>query len=160
MASSCTFAGVPFLLPTEELEKVLADRLPLDDVRISTPERSWPGSASVGLAYPLRWPERPKLRLNDFFYPTHASRWAEFNGVVDQSGYETILATCFSDGGTTNPAPADFTMSQDDLASGFNTPITTQLFCLPPRPVFLADQSTGLYLVTLVDQRYYFQWST
>jgi hypothetical protein len=134
--------------------------MPLDQFRISVAERLWPGPAALGIAYPLRFPERPKLKLNEFFYPTHASRWGEFNGVMDQAGYDIIMETCFPDDGTTNPTTATFTLSQVNLANGLETTVETEMFCLPPKPLVLPDQKAGLYLITLVDQRYFLQWTT
>jgi hypothetical protein len=115
------------------------------------------GGGRQQLRYPLRWPDRPQLKLNEFFYPTHASRWGEFNGVIDQAGYEAILTTCFPQSGT-NPAPATFTLKQEDQDNNTFT-FSTQMFCLPPRPLAVSDQTTGLFLITLVDQRYYLQFT-
>lgn len=149
MPSSCTFAGVPFLLPSPEAEEALELRLPLAEARITLAERAWSGWSTAGLTYPHRFPARPSLALNQFFYPTQISRWGEFNGLIDQDGYDAITGSQFTSTG--NPA-GTFSIVQDDQT------ISTSMFCLPPRPLFKADAATGLYLVTLVDQRFYLQW--
>jgi hypothetical protein len=152
MASSCTFADVPFLLPIAEAEDYFALRLPLGDFRLNQPERVWPGPNQIGLTYPVSgYPKRPDLRLNQFYYPTHIQRWGEWNGLVDLAGYNAIQSTCFIEAG---PQTATFEMSQDGIGS-----ISTPMFCLSLKPIATGSTTNQMFLCTLVDGRYFLQYT-
>ena len=121
----------------------------------------------------------PKISINSWYYPTTASRWSVFRGLATSTAVTAMIqATNFSQG--QGCLPAEFVMHCDPLIAqsmtrlpdpfinllfGAQNPATkyrlsSQMFMLPPRP--LADhgsQFDGLYLVTLVDERYYYQYS-
>ena len=127
--------------------------IPLKDVRITTDNRPYlAGTYLTGLAQPFKWPSRPDLRFGEFFYPNYASRWAEAHFLITQDQYDEIMPLCFPTGDGT-PTPQDFIMQQDDT----NT-ITTSLYLLPPRPLAKYGDNPGLWLITLVDERYYWQY--
>ncbi len=119
----------------------------------------------------------PQLRLNDWYYPPTCSRWSVFRGLATSTQVKAMLLATQSAQGT---IPAEFIMRSDlliaqpltrinDLAvnafAGAQNPalryeLTTSMYLLPPRP--LAEhglQFDGLYLITLVDERYHFQYS-
>jgi len=100
----------------------------------------------------------PHMKIWDYYYPTGAQRWSVFRGLATSSMAQAMLSA--SQGKTANP----FVMQQSPVSP--DNPdndvdiytIQTELYMLPPRP--LADHGAGfdgLYLITLVDERYYFQ---
>lgn len=99
-----------------------------------------------------------KIRVGDWYYPTTASRWSVFRGLATSSQVKAMLAT------TGGYLPKTFVMkvvpsspaNSPDTASNYT--LSTSMYMLPPRP--LGEDSgdwDGLYLVTLVDERYFFQ---
>lgn len=117
-----------------------------------------------------KWPN-PSIRLGEWFYPSTASRWSVFRGLATSSQVKFMLKAT---GGYRSDT---FVMQAEPLGPGFISPHTdpvvrlltgvieepyrlrTEMFMLPPRP--LAEhggQFDGLYLVTLVDERYYWQY--
>ncbi len=98
----------------------------------------------------------PDVRVGEWFYPTGAVRWSVFRGLATSAQVKAMLAA------TRGNLPKTFVMkaapiAPDDLAAA-NYVVSTSMYMLPPRPV--AEHGTGLdglYVVTLVDGRYYFQ---
>lgn len=158
MAYELSYAEVPFALDRPEVLELIERRIPLEDLRETLPRPHWPGRTLAGLALPS-WPERPRLRIGDFFYPSGASRWAEFHGLASTTQLAAMKAIALPEGGP--PIAAAFILKADPsdgdaLASGG---IETELWMLPPRPLAIYDPLLeGLWLVTLVDERYYGQF--
>lgn len=97
-----------------------------------------------------------QVRVGDYYYPTTASRWSVFRGLMTSTQVKDVLRV------TGGQAPASFRMraAPDALKPGLYPRYTveTKLYLLPPRP--LAEHGggmEGLYLVTLVDERYHWQ---
>lgn len=99
-----------------------------------------------------------EVRLGEFFYPHSMSRWSVFRGLATTSIVNSMLAV------TAGNAPAEFIMKSVPLSpdnpSGTDPndtwKISTNMYMLPPR--CLAEhggQFDGLYLITLVDDRYF-----
>lgn len=150
MSFNLTYAGVPLCDETPEQREWLAQSLPIDIPQsLTLDQRSWPGPKLLGLTYPFRYPESD-YKIGDFFYPTGASRWSEFNAVITQREYDLIVAAAFL-GSNFPPLSQPFVMQQD------NVTLTTSLYTLPPKPLAKFGTLPGLYLLTLVDERYYFQ---
>lgn len=161
--SNCTWAGVPICLDTAEVHKFLQQNpsfpdikriiddpdflaaaqpgpMPLYDTRIMTEPRSWPGPYLVGITYPFRYPTRPKLRPNMFYYPNGATRWAEAHFLISESQYALLASKL----GTKQTLIV-------------NT-VSTGMFGLSARILAKVGNEPGLYLLTLVDERYFFQY--
>lgn len=112
-------------------------------------------SAVAQLGNAQTWPNA-SIPVGTFYHPTNAKRFGVFRGLATSSMVKAMLAV------TQGVSPATFTMKQPPLIGTFqNTDsytISTDLYMLPPRP--LAEHGAGfngLFLVTLVDERYY--WS-
>ncbi len=100
------------------------------------------------------------LKVGDWYYPNNASRWSVFRGLMTSTMYKTALAA------TGGYQAATFVMKAAPVApdnpNGVALPytLTTSMFMLPGRP--LAEHGAGfagVYLITLVDERYYWQGS-
>lgn len=99
--------------------------------------------------------DRP--RINEWWYPTGASRWSVFRGLATSSMVKEMVRIALT-GGTT---PQTFTMKSQPVGNPEtgSYELSSSMYLLPPRP--LAEHGgefDGLYLVTLVDERYYWQW--
>lgn len=102
----------------------------------------------------------PDVRVGDFFYPTGCRRWGVFRGLATTSTAKAMLQA------TEGRLKKTFTMRAFPLApshlGNHNTvtayTVETDMYLLPPRP--LAEHGgrfEGLYLITLVDERYWWQ---
>lgn len=145
------YADAPFCLDTDQVNRWIEENCSLGDTHITTPERPWPGVNLVGASYPFRHPVRPRLRVGTFFYPTGASRWGEYHGLVDQNSYKAMVNAAYA-GSRANANK--FAIFDDVQNWGFSTP----MYMLPPRPLANFTGSSSLWLVTLVDERFYFHW--
>lgn len=107
-------------------------------------------------------PESDDLSVGSWYYPIGASRWGIFRGLMTSR-----MKTAVDEATNGFIDPATFVMQaaptltgpQQGLeASSFR--VSTSMFCLPPRPIGeTAGNVDGLYLVTLVDERWFFQGS-
>ena len=162
MAFQISFAGQDFVLDDPVVNEWVNRHIPLEDLRETLPVRSpWPSKNLAGVAYPL-WPDPPRFRIGTYFYPAGASRWSEFHGLASTSAVNKMKAACFPSGATAAAGKFQFVCdpsaydSGDTLATGG---ISTNLYMLPPRPLAAFGGSyDDLWLVTLVDERYLWQF--
>ncbi len=101
----------------------------------------------------------PTVRIGDWYYPNGAARWSVFRGLATSSQVEAMIDA--TDGGRYQ---GTFIMKVAPIAPGnlaaTDFTLQTLMYLLPPRP--LAEHGgkfDGLYLVTLVDERYHWQYS-
>lgn len=97
---------------------------------------------------------KPNPRIGDYYYPTGASRWSVFMGLA--TGPQVAAMEKATEGGIA----ATFQMQQVPIGPNADSTasytISTQLRMLPPRPISEhAGGLDGLFLVTLVDERYF-----
>lgn len=99
---------------------------------------------AVTLALP-NWPDRTPLKINQLYWPSGATRWAIGLFLCDQT---TAFAIEQSLG----------TAQTLKMSDGINTPaISVSMYALAPRPINLLSRGQTLYLLPLVDERYYWQ---
>ena len=98
--------------------------------------------------------------IGEWFYPSQATRWSVFRTLATSSQVAAILAA------TGGSNAATFIMEQNPISPGnpnnvvSTYTITTQMYMLPPRPLAeLGGSFDGFYLVTLVDERYWWQYN-
>ncbi len=101
-------------------------------------------------------PNPGQLRLFDFYYPPTACRWGVFRGLATSSQMKAMLNA------TGGSLPKTFVMQAPPLGqSTAKYTVSTSMYMLPPRPLGEhGKQFDGLYLITLVDERYYWQFSS
>ncbi|MDE2098095.1 MAG: hypothetical protein KGL39_12650 [Patescibacteria group bacterium] len=125
-----------------------------------------PNLNAIAARLPVELP-KPDVRIGDWYYPNSASRWSVFRGLATSTQAAQMLQN------TQGSNPAQFIMRSVPLFH--TTPIigtggsfqsilytlSTNMYMLPPRP--LAEHGSrydGLYLITLVDERYWWQFQT
>lgn len=159
-----TFADVPFRSPHPAIvERLERFGWPRD----LFPEKILPGPALQRIGFPDPLPY-PAPRLNQWFYPTGASRSSVFRGVMDADQLAAVKEVVWASADTQaagtfsikSVPPEAATSIENDVAAfpGFpvvtSNEITTSLFLLSAFP--MSVEGVSLYLVTLVDERYYF----
>lgn len=146
------FQPLPDLM--DEINRVL----PFQYLHDFTPPITYPGRNLGAVA--KQWQEiqqpSPAVRVGDWFYPNGACRWSVFRGLATSTMAKQMLAIT---GGTST---ARFYMRQVPstpyAAADALYTLESYLYMLPPRPLGeLGGSFDGLYLITLVDERYYWQ---
>lgn len=172
-----TFAGVPFFSDDARPVRLsidgtggrfLAKQQP-EDTLLDDVDRLFPFDWTQEFGYSNEYPGRdfgalahltkvqnepgPKLRVGEYYYPNGARKWSYFRGLATSSQVKAMVAA-------TQGSPATFLMNSQPQGGGTRTyGISTSLYLLPPRPLGeQAGQFDGLYLVTLVDERWHWQF--
>lgn len=155
----CTFEGIPFrIAPQDVLEKLERyDYARLNEV-ISPYCQKW---RSVNLSR-LGVPEYrfQDVKIGQFFYPTNgASRWACFRGLMTSEDVDAVREIVWTSSSSTH-VTGTFKMYQpvSGDTSTQEPALETELYMLPPVPVLGVSEDEPLYIVTLVDERYFWQW--
>lgn len=135
-----SFAGVPLTVGQGEALQSLPRESQILGVR------PYPGPGLLGLTRPAEWPTAYSGETGCLFWPTGASRWAWFQTLITQTEYDAIVPQISSN------TPQSFVMSQGTVT------LTTSLYALPIKPLAKISGQPGLYLLTLVDERYFWQF--
>lgn len=114
----------------------------------------------------------PQLEINQLYWPSGAARWSTFIGLVDSDGLDKIRGKLTTETSLGSPAhlmtPLPFAMADTD----FQGPITpsvpidtdgrmsvqTNLYMLEPRAISTVQGRDTLWLLPLVDVRYFWQY--
>ena len=106
-------------------------------------------------------------KIGEWYYPVGASRWSVFRGLMTSRMVKEVLRI------TQGRNPATLTMkcvpisaNNTSGAEGYYT-LQSPMYLLPPRPLgecgfpgATSSKFDGLYLVTLVDERYFGQYAS
>lgn len=157
-----SYAGVPLLLPTAELVEYFDQYMPLSHILPAGPNHNFYGtwrqksSGPTPRGIPLiNWPEPPKLKVNQIYWPTGASRWAVGLFLINTEQYQAIF----------NQARPLIQGSSESsgmlfLSNGTNA-TELKMWALEPRGLhsrqgFVIPED--LFILPLVDQRYWWQF--
>lgn len=143
-----SFAGVDLCASTPEVDAWIATNLPTDDV-LEFPGRYLPGVGLDGVPFRPAWRASCPVVPGRLFWPWGASRFA-YGHFLTTSGddLDAIRAVVYPT--TTTVTTGDLVLDGDDGVS-----VTAPMWMLPPRPLGQVGSETGLWLLTLVDHRYY-----
>ncbi len=136
-----TYAGLPLSTPPADLMAWVANNISTKDV-FDFERMDWPGKNLEGFAFPGMIRQRP-IVPHTLFWPRGAKRFAVGYFFASAQTVARIRAYL---GGSYQSLRL---VMQDDLRPA----IQTNLWVLPPRP--LGTVGNGLYLLTLVDDRYW-----
>lgn len=136
--ATISYAGIDLCLDTPESNEWVNHAIKyMDEV---LPKRDWPGTWLVGTTYPPHTPFTEEMGC--LYWPTGASRWSYFACYITETEYATL---------------SDITGENDFIMSQDSGTITAPMYMLPIKPLAKFGDSPGLYLLQLVDERYYFQ---
>jgi hypothetical protein len=156
-----TYAGAPLLVAPPDVAARVAEGIDPSWLCEFMP-RTWPGPSSFVQALGWRGPTQlplfgPSVEIGVLRWPMWgASRFAVGHFLCGEESAQTIRRVAYSTGSSRGSwAAAKLVM--DDGRGG----IEPDLYCLPLRPLEqVATGVPGLYLLTLVDERYLWWWRT
>jgi hypothetical protein len=159
-----TFAGEPLLFPDADVLSFFERYQDLSDLRIFSPHHSRVSGRQAcrsrfeqdkGLGLPVwNWPDPPAPRLNTVYWPTGATRWAYGLFLVTRATRDRLFARLHSSNGN---AAGTLSMG-DDLDGGGLSPYSMDMYMLNPRPVSSMATDDDLWILPLVDERYFWQY--
>jgi len=142
-----SYANVSLIHPTDDLQAHVTAMLDPRTIP-QWAERTWPDRGAA-FGWKGRWPTHP-FRFGTLVWPSGASRFSYGHYLVDEPGLKDIRDYVYSASGSYSYRPADLV-----IADGKHT-VTTSMWMLPPRALDRVDRYTpGLYLLTLVDERFF-----
>lgn len=151
-------AGVDLSFPTADVREEIQKRIPLDDA-YPWLHRAWPGPRLVNLTVPTGFRAAESVRLGRFVWPRGAARWAYGHFLATSNQVKAVREVCYGKGGIQQNA-VSLELSSPGLAS--QEVVEADVYVLPPTPIVrvpLDEKETeylnGLYLITVVDERYY-----
>lgn len=141
-----SYAGVPLSAPTAATALAVEQAVPTRDL-YPFQRWSWAGRNRTGWTFPGFTADRP-VKVGSLHWPCNsASRWAVGHFLATESQLNQIRPLVYT--GANKYESANLVLSD-----GVNT-LTTALWMLPPRPLFQITGSNPTYLLTLVDDRYF-----
>lgn len=166
-AGELTYGGVSLFHDKDfAVNGFLRKYLRLEDLRCLLPElqsrfngrlQHHPSSPlEVGNPIP-QWPARPKIRLNQIYWPTGASRWAEAYFLASTTNKDAIVEAAH---GSTHTA---LELKAIHDIGDTNYTFQADMYLLPPRPIscYGIDDSPRtmeqVWLIPLVDERYFWK---
>lgn len=160
-----TFAGEPLLFPDATVDAWLVRNQDLVDLGLLCDQQARYASGrhvarsrfeqNKGIGLPvLNWPAPPPWRLNTLYWPTGATRYARGLFLVDRATRDRIVSKTVQSGKNTKATLG----IGDDLSGKQGTPLAIDMFCLSPRPVTCTNDDSDLWLLPLVDERYFWQF--
>ena len=145
-----TYAGTPLLVPDAEDRAQLSHWLRPAEIWHFI-RRHWPGFGMDHLPFQSA-PEIP-FEINRLYWPTGASRWGVFWGLVDRHKLEDIRASVFT---SSLYQPANLSITADS-PSATGQGVDALMWMLPVRPIYEIGEMRRreLSLITLVDERFF-----
>lgn len=159
-----TFAGEPLLFPSAELMGWIERNQDLTELSEPSVQPRFMSARHAlrsriepnkGLGLPvINWPIPPRPRLNTLYWPTGATRWAQGWFLATQQARDRIFARVHSSNGNSKGTLTfgdDHNEQSDDVYA-------LDMYLLPPRPITSFGSETRLWLMPLVDVRYFWQF--
>ena len=155
-----TFAGQPLVVADSKLREKVEGLLSTLDL-YETARLHWVANEVFPTQFGVSVDHH--IEIGKLFWPAGASRWATAHFLVHQTEAEAIVAACWPDSSTYTSAELEMSWEEPQYENGTEgdteivDSISATMYPLPLRPIE-TDDSEGLYLLTLVDQRF-FWWS-
>lgn len=155
---------IPLERPTKQVVEFLSKYI---DPNLATPweYRSWPGFGMAGVTIPTGFSIPSDIRINRFVWPLGASRWAYMFCLCDAESLNSIANYAFGSDGT-KQIEVNLVLDSPD-SFGKTERVITEMYMLPPKPLSSVVpkimpsgvndivNTNNLYLLTLVDERYF-----
>jgi hypothetical protein len=160
-----TLASVPLIGDNKKrhIETFLNKFQPLSNY-IPWRRRSFPGRGMVATTWQTGFYAEPYLRLNTFRFPTGAQRWGYGHFLCNSDAVGYLLGVAQPKGQPWQKIPLAMGNPESNqggtLVAGET--MSVNVYLMPPTPLSgirgLSGQLQSLYLLTVVDQRYFWWW--
>ncbi len=156
-------AGFDMMVPTPE---ILREIERINDPYMFVPwlRRSWPGFGLVGLAYPTGirdiWIDYRQLKLNRFYWPTGASRWAFGHFVCGADQIDQIRPIAYNKDGLGMNAVTLKISCPGQLSPEILSTKVFVLACTPIGGLTGYENANPPYIVTVADDRYWWYYKS
>ena len=151
-----SYAGANLIAFTAEMAAIVESRISLEDVLEFQADLIWPGKNITNWTFPGHLPNRG-VRVGSLYWPTGASHYALSHWIVDDQTLNQISQQVYSEGsylaGAYQPQP--LVISQCDPFGNVINSITASMFLISAHPLFQIPGMLGMWLLTLVDDRYW-----
>lgn len=138
------YAGVSLGVATVEVAAWVEQNLSVADVVEFAP-RTTPGLGLLAVPWCAPRPPGP-VRPGRLYWPWGAQRYAVGHYLTTSDDLATIRDVVYPGDGY---EPADLVLDDE------TTSVTAEMWMLPPRPLGQVGEDTGLWLLTLVDERFF-----
>lgn len=156
----CTFEGVPFrVAPPDVMERLERYDYARLNSLIAPYRQPWRTTNLRRLGVP-EFTTPDNVKIGQFFYPSSgASRWGIFRGLMTESDLDIVRESVWFS--ITHTVGELIIYQKVDHDTSTHEPmLTAPMYLLPPVPVMGVGGVDQLYIVTLVDERYFWQWKT
>ena len=148
-----SYAGHPLLIPSRSVQDWIEQYYTWEDFDHFT-------QPALSRSLPINQPPPPPARLNQLYWPTGATRWGRFYGLADSSAkYQIVSDEQYLRAATT---PRNLVLqAKHEYDSETDVTLTIPMSLLPPRPLsamLYGKTEAELWLIPLVDQRYWWQF--
>lgn len=165
-----SIAGQTLSAPTDEILDWVEQHLPQGDVWAFL-SRAYPGWGLGATTLPTGYAPLPRPKLNSFYWPSGASRWAcglvlvhalELNG-DGSDNFPGFHDAAFGQQGDQCNSVTLKMQTEDQTGEAAET-LSCSVYCLPPIPLVRVlnqdeEPDNASYLLTVVDQRYFWWWT-
>jgi hypothetical protein len=149
-----SYAGIALTVPTPEVAGWISRAISTDDI-FDFQERAWPGKGLTAITFPGSVRTRP-VKLQSLWWPTGASRWATGYFLASEIELALIRQQVYQGSQYTSQPLTIANVSPGGTQVGSDlVNLSVNLWMLPPRPLSQIPNCNGLYLLTLVDDRYW-----
>lgn len=146
--SSMTYGGLPIMVPGADAQLWLENKLrPAEMAEFDLPTFPQYGQEHLPFRRPRDWP----FRLNVLRWPVGAAEFATFHFLCDGTDVGKLRQQAYQ----SKYQPLWLTLESEHEFSGRAEQVSTLLWMLPPRHVSDIPGFNDLYLITLVDDRYF-----
>lgn len=138
-----SYAGIPLPVLTRKTAERLERKISVDD--LFPWDFNLSGDGRMGYTQAAEHHRRRSPRLGHLFWPTGASRWATGFFIASSADIQAIRQVVYQG----SYKPANLILSDDERQ------ITAKMWMLPAHPLEVDASRSGLWLLVLVDQRYF-----
>ncbi len=111
------------------------------------PETTWPGPSRQG--WPWSFMPLPPVRLNTLRWPVGAARWAVGHFLISEGLLTNLRSQAYPTSIQSNYVSLPLTINDATRS------VTTNMWMLPAVPISTAVAGAGLFILTLVDERWF-----
>lgn len=144
-----SYGGIPLICPDPETVARIQAAIDLDGLYLAD-QPDYTGNGDWRAA---DYAHDHVVKLGRLYWPRGASQWACGRFLATEDQLDDIREQTYD----SESGLVALTLKIDD---GVNDPLETEMFMRPPRPLHQWDDGQNLYLLELVDERFFWWWQS